>query len=423
MDARRQATDDSRFDTLVRALATPSRRALFAALTATLVGGALGLSADEAAARRTRDKRGNDSKRGKRKGHNGGQDAVQATGKKKKKKKKKKVPTATSPIAAPPPTGGTPPPDDTTPPGDPCDGVTCAPVSNGFSFCQNGRCVIGCINGTSLCGTTCVDVQTDPANCGTCGNRCSDQSKCQSGICVPACDTGLTLCGSTCVNTKTHGSHCGTCDYQCTDQGAATCGTNGTCADGVCQKYPLWTQCNTYSCIDGVQHYPDSCDGLGNCSFNGGHSQCLTGRCSGSFCVLCNFHTDCPSDRWCERDTGRCLFKRNVGATCDGAFQCQSGFCVSNYCCNSACVADNGTATCGHSGTSAAGTCTVTCAAGWGNCDGDTSNGCETELNEDGNCGACGVTCPTTTCPGPRGQVGSWECIDRSCQCSIPEVG
>jgi hypothetical protein len=33
------------------------------------------------------------------------------------------------------------------------------------------------------------------------------------------------------------------------------------------------------------------------------------------------------------------------------------------------------------------------CESNWGDCDGDISNGCESNLRLNGNCGACGVTC------------------------------
>jgi cysteine-rich repeat protein len=39
--------------------------------------------------------------------------------------------------------------------------------------------------------------------------------------------------------------------------------------------------------------------------------------------------------------------------------------------------------------------CTLSCDAGFGDCDGDLSNGCETDLSSDpGACGACGKVCP-----------------------------
>lgn len=39
------------------------------------------------------------------------------------------------------------------------------------------------------------------------------------------------------------------------------------------------------------------------------------------------------------------------------------------------------------------GSCGITCAVGFGSCDGSNATGCEVELNGNPNCGACGVTC------------------------------
>jgi hypothetical protein len=44
----------------------------------------------------------------------------------------------------------------------------------------------------------------------------------------------------------------------------------------------------------------------------------------------------------------------------------------------------------------AASTCGFSCTSGWGNCDGNAVNGCETYLNTSiNNCGSCGHVCGT----------------------------
>jgi hypothetical protein len=53
-------------------------------------------------------------------------------------------------------------------------------------------------------------------------------------------------------------------------------------------------------------------------------------------------------------------------------------------------------------------TCTYTCSAGWYNCNGSWSDGCESQLNTVTNCGACGRTC--TPPPG-----GSAQCVAGNC--------
>ena len=47
----------------------------------------------------------------------------------------------------------------------------------------------------------------------------------------------------------------------------------------------------------------------------------------------------------------------------------------------------------------AGGCIVITCMDGYGDCDGDFSNGCETDITTDYNCGDCGITCdPGQTC-------------------------
>jgi hypothetical protein len=59
--------------------------------------------------------------------------------------------------------------------------------------------------------------------------------------------------------------------------------------------------------------------------------------------------------------------------------------------CGRVCSSANGVAYC------SGGTCGLSsCNSGWGNCDGNAANGCETNLlTSTSNCGACGVACAT----------------------------
>lgn len=56
----------------------------------------------------------------------------------------------------------------------------CAP---GDSNCCGGGG--GCPPGETLCGTQCVNTQTDENNCGACGNVCPSDQECVAGACVP----------------------------------------------------------------------------------------------------------------------------------------------------------------------------------------------------------------------------------------------
>ena len=70
--------------------------------------------------------------------------------------------------------------------------------------------------------------------------------------------------------------------------------------------------------------------------------------------------------------------------------------------CGNVCPSGNGTPLCTN------GVCSITCAAGWGNCDGVLTNGCETPINTITNCGACNSACSTNN--------GTPQCVNNDCQ-------
>jgi hypothetical protein len=97
-------------------------------------------------------------------------------------------------------------------------------------------------------------------------------------------------------------------------------------------------------------------------------------------------------------------------ADCDGnpTNGCETSLSTPANCgaCGTACVRANATATC------AMGVCgLLACNGGFGNCDGNAANGCETPLNTLTSCGACGVSCnranATATCAAGTCQISS----------------
>jgi hypothetical protein len=57
----------------------------------------------------------------------------------------------------------------------------------------------------------------------------------------------------------------------------------------------------------------------------------------------------------------------------------------------------------------ASGACMYTCAAGFGDCDGNSTNGCETGTGDSAShCGSCGVMCTGTTCADGRCNCGTY---------------
>jgi hypothetical protein len=105
-------------------------------------------------------------------------------------------------------------------------------------------------------------------------------------------------------------------------------------------------------------------------------SQCCTGNvCTAGVCAQ-----TCPAPQQL--------------CTVSGALQCTDVSSNVSNCgsCGTVCAPGaNGVPTC------AAGVCSLVCAAGFANCNGQISDGCESALNTQTNCGFCGHVCPTGT--------------------------
>lgn len=156
----------------------------------------------------------------------------------------------------------------------------------------------------------------------------------------------------------------------------------------------------------------------------------------------------CHTAGMCDPKTGACGLIAvpdgtpcSDGNACNGAETCQGGTCTpgtppacgsgsANPCqtascdpvdgCRTATIADGTHCPLPNAdGVCQAGTCgSPTCAAGFGDCDGDASNGCERDLSADvGSCGACGFAC-TPSCQTAvftetwESGAGAWRAVD-----------
>ena len=90
-----------------------------------------------------------------------------------------------------------------------------------------------CGTGLSICGTGCVDTQTNNVHCGACGNACSATRSCQAGKCI--CPSGYTDCSGECVNTQIDVQNCGSCGKPCTGICSAGSCQASTCTSGMSQ--------------------------------------------------------------------------------------------------------------------------------------------------------------------------------------------
>jgi hypothetical protein len=268
------------------------------------------------------------------------------------------------------------------------------------SRCSTGSCELECYtdpdmfnigleewrNCNSVVDDGCeINVMDDANNCGACGNACPAGMPCLGGTC--GCPKGQELCDDFgwlhCVDTQSDDRHCGGCGIKCTEPGDACSpkqpNTRYGCVKGECKKkcQNNYADCNNdlspTSCGgDGCEVYDlttkENCGGCGikctnpreECVDEGNGHECAV-PCERFGMVLCD---------------DRCVdLLNNVGAC--GA-------------CSAACrdPGPNQTSLCKK------GMCVYECAPGFADCNGDASDGCETNINvHPGNCGGCGISC------------------------------
>lgn len=194
--------------------------------------------------------------------------------------------------------------------------------------CGSTVVVVECLDDETACGTSCVDLSSNPQNCGACGNVCEDGATCQGGVCSGgSCPPGLAECFGSCVDLLSSWDNCGGCGNICYEgtcvQGVCTaqvcppgtvdcfgvctdigwdpancggcgfvCGPQESCVNGVCEFQgcpPGWLQCNG-QCVN-PQTNPQNCGGCGIAC--GPNQVCQSGSCVGCqgpvLCGLCNF--------------------------------------------------------------------------------------------------------------------------------------
>ncbi len=223
-----------------------------------------------------------------------------------------------------------------------------------------------------------ANVQFDPTQCGSCGNDCTTQGTgwiCAQGSCTQnSCNPPTTgdcdgNAQNGCETDLLTDENCGFCNNACSASGTS-------CQNG---------QCVVSSC---TSPYAD-CDGLAanGCETNVNTDAANCGSC-GTKCGSVNGSAGCVK--------GNCILLCSSGwGDCDGNTQngCETNLNTAlSHCgaCSTACtLAHVNSAQCN------AGKCAYgSCAALYGDCDGNTANGCETTLASDpNNCGSCGKKC------------------------------
>ena len=222
--------------------------------------------------------------------------------------------------------------------------------------------------------TTFVPCQKDtPEHCGSLAVKCEDPNPlCFKGECVPACSDDLVLCGSECVDLNSNIYHCNSCNNACPQGNNLITTCDGSCHT-TCDK-------NYGDCND------DSSDGCESSFIDRHLKSCATCQkdyadCTNKTNINCNVYL--PNKHWtecnkCEAGYGDCDKKDLNGCETELATinwsecnKCISGYGNCDKKDENGCeqkLSDKNWSKCD------------TCKSGYADCDGKSSNGCEVKL-------------------------------------------
>jgi hypothetical protein len=274
-------------------------------------------------------------------------------------------------------------------------------------------------------GTKCFNACTVTANCSpgnvcngnSCGKKlpgasCSANAECASNSCAQGVCCATT-CNASCKSCNLPGS-LGVCTNVatglvdpkglCLDQGAASCGNNGRCAAGACQKYAAGTKCKDSTCPANTVNFTgqSTCNGAGVCG-TPATTSCFPFACGAAVCKsTCTANADCAPNATCIN--GSCGLKPK-GAACNASAECGAGLVCSTrekVCCTTDCSGPCQSCTLA----ATLGTCSPV-AAGANDPSGQCGVSAVSTCLNDGKCdgaGACrkypaGTQCAPPSCP------------------------
>ena len=251
-----------------------------------------------------------------------------------------------------------------------------------------------------------VNTNTDVAHCGSCTTPCVTPNatpQCTGGACgILTCNPGWANCNGQVpdgceVNTNTSTQNCGACGTVCTAPNATP-----SCASGSCTFacLPNWWNVDgqsangcEYACVR-TNGGTEACDTIDN-NCNGQVDEGFDLTSNASHCGMCNRACTAPyAATVCSASTCGISACNPGHANCNGVYldgcEVDTQTSVANCGgCGLACSTPNATPACN------AGACAIgNCNAGFANCNGVVSDGCERNVTNDvNNCGGCNVQC------------------------------
>jgi hypothetical protein len=208
---------------------------------------------------------------------------------------------------------------------------------------------MSCPTGQTLCGGSCVNLQTNASHCGECDNTCPTTELCVAGECKLDCPTPgpYADCGATtCTSLMGDPDHCGTCGHACASGEVCSCGL----------------------CVSACHDFNTDADHCGACGAAcPGTQVCCCGLCADECTGECHV---VPYDDQLECGGG-CIDGRSDRLSCD---TCGNACPISQVCGDRICT-------------------TESCYPGQTYCDGY----CVDLLSHSMNCGRCGNGCNPET--------------------------
>jgi hypothetical protein len=193
--------------------------------------------------------------------------------------------------------------------------LTQCPVAN--PLCTTEGCKNSCSQSEpTLCGGTCVNLNSDVDHCNDCATPCPSAGAkgtrhCVSGQCTPTCNDGSALCDNQCPDYESDPNNCGTCRHSC---GGGVCLSKLCCAQGQINA-------NGLCCAPGEINSNGKCCPAGQTNCGG---TCVNTAIDDQHCGGC---TACSSLQKCTASV--CLARD--GQTCAAHSDCASGVCTTFY--------------------------------------------------------------------------------------------